>query len=351
MTKWLTLAFVYIFGGYGCGVSDDKTDWAVQSSSKIASTTFYVKGGQLYDRTNHAFVIRGLNMPFAYYFERSFQALENAKANNFNAVRIVWCADNLVRYGRCEPKDFLPVQELDRVLAKMRSLELVAVMNLQNATGSNDPGDLVKMSEWYMREDVKTLLNRYKDMLIINIANEWFGSWEDPSNIYRDTYLNEITRIREAGIEHTIMIDARGWGQQFSSIIETAKSFLDHEKNLLLSAHMYDIFSNPNQVQEAFGEARKLGIPLIVGEFGCSHYPGQSVACNKIMEGAEIGLPKYGTLAWSYSGNSSPLEGLDIFDSRDWKTLTPYGRLIVETDRYSVRNTSKTACLFPGQSC
>jgi mannan endo-1,4-beta-mannosidase len=290
-------------------------------------------------------------MPFAYYFDRSFTALDVVKANQFNAVRIVWCADNLVRAGRCEPKDFRPIQDLERVLARMRELELVAVMNLQNATGSNDPGDLIKMSEWYMREDVKKVLNLYKDMLIINIANEWYGAWDDPSNIYVDTYLKEISRLRNAELDHTLIIDARGWGQQFSSIIETARTLMNQDNNLLFSTHIYDIFSTPDHVKNAFHSARQMQIPLVVGEFACVHYPGQKVPCSTVMEQAEKGDPKIGTLAWSFSGNSGDLKGLDMYDSNDWTTLTPYGQQIAITDPYSVAKTARTACLFPGQAC
>jgi mannan endo-1,4-beta-mannosidase len=233
----------------------------------------------------------------------------------------------------------------------MRRLELVAVLNLQNATGSNEPDDLAKLIDWYTRPDVVELLNSYQDMLLINLANEWYGSWEDPQDLYTQSYLREITRIRGAGLSHTLIVDARGWGQQFSSILDTYEAFQMHDSNLLFSSHMYDIFNSDEVVESAFRSARDKKIPLIIGEFGCSHYPGQEVACSAIMKNAEQSDHKYGYIAWSFSGNSNPLDGLDLFLRSDWTTLSSYGDRIVNTDPDGIVNTSMVACLFPGQFC
>jgi mannan endo-1,4-beta-mannosidase len=318
---------------------------------KIQNAGFFIDNDKLIDKSGNQFVIRGINMPFAYFYDRSFGSLNTVRNEKFNAVRIIWCANNLIRSGRCDTKDMRSIEDLSLILKKMRELELVAILNLQNATGSDNPEHLSLLVDWYLQPEVKSLLNEYQDMLLINIANEWYGSWEDPTDTYIGTYKSEILRIREAGITNVLIIDARGWGQQFSSLLKLFPEIKKIDSGIMYSAHMYDLFPSADIVNKSFDFALEMKIPLIIGEFGCTHYPGQNVACDAIMENSETRPTKYGYVAWSYSGNSGLLQQLDIFDSGDWITPTSYGNFIINEFKYGIKNTSKLACLFPGQKC
>lgn len=337
----------------GCGSPQDKAS-ATRASHwepwPMEAETFFVRDGQLFDKTGHWFVARGVNNPHNYYPGLAYTGLTRIKELGFNAVRIVWCADTLVRSGRCDPKDIHSLAELERVLAKLRSLELVGILNLQNATGSNDPADLVRLVDWYTRPDVRDLLVRYQDMLLLNIANEWHGSWDDPNHIYRRTYQSQIPRFRQAGLKHVLLVDARGWAQQFSSIPENYAAFRAIDPNILMSIHMFDQFGDPAKVTADIEAARAENIPLIIGEFSCSHYPGQPVACEAILDAAKNWDHPVGLMAWSFSGNGSPLEPLDVVSNKDWTTLSPFGKRIVHHPS-GIKATAKTACIFPSAPC
>ena len=56
---------------------------------------------------------------------------------------------------------------------------MVAMVQLHDATGSNDPNELVKCAQWFTQR--MWLWNKYKRNTIINIANEWstFGTRAD----------------------------------------------------------------------------------------------------------------------------------------------------------------------------
>lgn len=294
--------------------------------------------------------MRGVNSPHAYFRTPAYHAMNDIKNYGFNTVRIVWCADNLERGGRCERKDMHGLEHLEAIFAKLRDLKLVAVLNLQNATGSDDPWHLALMVDWYTRPEVKDLLFRYQDMLIINIANEWYGSWHDPYQVYRNTYQREIRRLRDAGLPHVLMIDARGWGQQFASIPENFEQLQGIDENLLFSAHFYDAFHNADRVREVFQTVRQMKIPFVVGEFACQHYPGQYVDCETIMAEANRNGETYGYLAWSWAGNSSDLAGLDITSNRDWRSLTDWGQQLVY-GAHGIKASSRQACFFDLQDC
>jgi mannan endo-1,4-beta-mannosidase len=146
-----------------------------------------------------------------------------------------------------------------------------------------------------------------------------------------------------------LIIDARGWGQDFSSIVEHGQELAKIDSNTMMSSHMYDSFSSPTTVASAFSQAKQLNIPFMIGEFGCSHGSKGPVACMDIMK--EASRAKVGLMAWSYSGNSSDLSDLDLVSASDWRTLTSFGNKILGA--YApFRSESKPACFFtPGTRC
>ncbi len=313
-----------------CGVDAEPINDTGSQGGVIPASqaTFSVQNGQLIDPLGKPFVMRGINNPHAYYREQSYAALTTIKDMGFNTVRIVWCADTLIRANRCDPKDIHPIGELDRVLARMRTLKLTAVLNLQNATGSDSKADLQAMADYLLKPEVKTVLLRHKEILLINIANEWYGT-SDKSRAYIEAYQSVIPQLRRGGLPHSLIVDARGWGQDFSSIAEHANDFKVLDANVVLSSHMYENYGSAEQVRAAFRTVRSAKIPYIVGEFACSHGPSKAVACETILEEAASGVQKYGTIVWSMTGNSRELSDLDFVDPTDWKTLTPFGQRIL----------------------
>ncbi|MFW7379804.1 MAG: glycoside hydrolase family 5 protein [Oligoflexus sp.] len=322
----------------------------VDEDHEGGQSTFYVKNGKLFDKSGHEFIMRGVNNPHAYYLEQSYQALTEIKNMGFNTVRIVWCADNLQRADRCDPKDMHPIEELRKVLKRMKELQLVAVLNLQNATGSDETEHLAAMVDWYLKPDVKQVLIDYQDILLLNIANEWFGTWSDAAQNYRKTYMEQIPRFRDEGLDHVLIVDARGWGQQFESIPENYAAIQAVDDNLMFSAHLYDVFDSKEKVEKVFNTVRQQNIPFLVGEFGCEHYPGQPVECEAIMKEANSQAGRYGYLAWSFSGNSGILKALDVVESSNWKELTDWGRTLLN-DPNGIKYSSQTACFFAPKSC
>ena len=311
-------------------------------------TTFSIADGRLLDPTGEAFVIRGVSTPHAYYFDESVAAIPRIKELGFNTVRIVWCADNLIRSGRCESKDLRPLSSLREALSRSKAARLVTVLNLQNATGSDSPDDLDKMVEYLTRSDVKEVLLEYQESLLINVANEWYGTWDRSSN-YLAGYQSAVKDLRSAGLPHVLIIDARGYGQDTSSITEQGKDLIALDPNLMISAHLYDVFGRSDRVSNLFSAVRSQKIPFIVGEFGCSHGSGKRVACETIMAEASRPEAQYGYIGWSFSGNSSTLKDLDVVEASDWSTLTTWGQTLV-SGTGGVRSTAKEACFFTGGS-
>ncbi len=323
--------------------------------------TFSIKEGQLIDASGKPFAFRGINMPFAYSFDQSLAALDQAKAFGFNSVRMVWCADTYPAPGRCDPQFHVKsAGDLDRALTKIADLRMVAMLNLQNVTGAgvdvDESGNKVNvkpletMADYLIKDEIKTVLMKHKRNLVINIANEWLGKW-DKNRDWVDSYKAVIRRLRAAGIPHSLVIDARGYGQDFSAVPEHAVELMAMDKNIIFSAHMYDEFGTSEKVQSALKYVKDNKIPFLIGEYSCNHPRGgvdKPVACSTILQ--ETAASPVGTIAWSYAGNSSDLVGLDLVSVSDWKTLTPFGQTIVNGPN-GMKATSKEACMFNAIKC
>ncbi len=338
-----------------------------ETKPALPGDTFSIQDGQLMDPMGKSFVFRGINVPFAYYFDQSLAALDQAKAMGFNSVRIVWCADTYVDGVRCNRQYHLrSAADLDRVLTKIQDLKMVSIFNLQNATGKAveevnplaPAGAKVKpleqMADYLLKDEVKAVLMKHKKNTIINIANEWLGDWAKNRD-WVDGYLSVIPRLRKAGLSHVLIVDSRGYGQDFSSIEESATELLALDKNLLFASHMYAVFGTDSFVQEKFNYVRTRKIPFVVGEFGCSHYDDNTkinkpVACEAIMREAANSAFPVGTLAWSYTGNRTEEVDLDLVNFADWKTLSNFGEKIVNGS-FGTKATSREACMFQASAC
>jgi mannan endo-1,4-beta-mannosidase len=192
-------------------------------------------------------------------------------------------------------------------------------------------------------------LDEFKDSLILNVANEWYGSWDQSRN-YADGVKLALRRLRQSGLSHLLVFDARGYGQDFGSILDHAADFMATDANVVLSAHMYDLFGDAATVSAQFKAARAKRIPFIVGEFSCQHLPEQPVACDTIMAEASAMDRQVGYVGWSWSGNAGVLKGLDVVSANDWTTLTPWGARLVDSPN-GIRATSRPACHLDSSGC
>jgi mannan endo-1,4-beta-mannosidase len=330
---------------------DEENDANESEAPATADSTFAIAGRQLVDPSGQPFVMRGINLPVAYFKDQSLAALDRIDALGFNTVRIVWCADNLMQVGRCEEKDIHAPGDLANLLGALKERGLVAVLNLQNATGSDRAADLAAMVDYLIKPGVKEVLNRYQDMLILNVANEWHGTFNETGRSYIDPYLTAISRLRAADLAHVLVIDAIGYGQNTQSIRDHYQELLAADGNLLLAGHMYEVFEQPQAVSSWFQFARDNQIPFVVGEFGCEHIQDQvvyQVACDRIMAEAADSVAPFGYIAWSYTGNGGDLNILDVVDPADWTTLTTYGQRLVNGADGIAETSQKVCHLNPG---
>lgn len=324
-------------GSAGMPLDPDPPPGDVEKPSSVLSSGFFVEGGRLYDKFGNDFVIRGVNNAHVWFDTDNrwlaYDALDDISDLGFNTVRIVW------ETNRASP------MLLRQIVQGVVDEQMVPMIELHDATGSNSAADLMDMAEYYTRDDVIEILADFEDFLLVNIANEWSGS----SAEYLSAYQAAVELLRESGVNHTLVIDANGYGQNADSILNNAAALLesDPQHNLLFSVHMYENYagaSGRRRITEVLQTAASEEIPLIVGEFGWQHgSPPQVVDAAFIM--AECARLHFGYIPWSWKGNSADLSYLDL--SIDWEgqQLTDWGNDVV-ADPNGVAATSLRASIF-----
>ena len=332
-----------------CGSSDSSSAGTssapVQESSRAESNAapapsassvkgFSVDGTRLLDANGNEFVMRGVNHAHTWFKNDDAAALEAIDKTGANCVRLV-LAD-----GVQWEKDTL--ENINALTDKCREYQMVAVLEVHDATGKNDIDDLKKAADFWV--EMKDALIGKEDFVILNIANEWIGDWK--SKTWAEGYTAVIPQLREAGIKNTIMVDSAGWGQYGKSIKEKGKEVFDSDpdKNTMFSVHMYgSAGKNEKTIEENLTGATDQGLCVCVGEFGYNHSDGD-VDEEYILEYCDAN--SIGWMGWSWKGNGGGVEYLDL--SYDWEgtQLSPdWGETVVNGPK-GIKATSKTCSVF-----
>ncbi|MBP7506316.1 MAG: T9SS type A sorting domain-containing protein [Prolixibacteraceae bacterium] len=296
-------------------------------------TGFKVSGRHLYDNCGEMVILRGISNPNI-WFERTgnthFKEIEKTGAN---VVRIVWQSNG-------SPSD------LDKAITNCIDLNMIPMIELHDATG--DWSKLQQCVNYWLRDDVVDVIRKHESYLLVNIANE-AGDYNVTGSTFKNTYINAITSLRNAGIRVPLIIDATDWGKNINILQSQGPAIVeaDPEHNVMFSIHMwwpkmygYTEQSIVNEIQESV----KMGLPLIVGEFSQMHgecndnfiNDNNSIAYKTIIR--ECQKNQVGYIAWSWFGNCNSL--WDMSTSGTFESLYDWGLEVAVTDENSIKNTS-----------
>lgn len=282
-----------------------------------ATNGFYVSGNTLYDATGTPFVMRGINHAHSWFKSDSATAIPAIAATGSNTVRIV------LSDGSQYTKD--DINSVKNLISLAEQNNLIAVLEVHDATGKDDIASLNSAVDYWI--SIKDALIGKEDKVIINIANEWYGTWNGSN--WADGYKQAIPKLRNAGLTHTLIVDSAGWGQYPASIHNYGKSVFNADplKNTMFSIHMYEYAGgDAATVKSNIDGVIDQDLALIIGEFGHQHTDGDVDEATIMSYSQQKGV---GWLAWSWKGNGPEWSYLDL--SSDWSgnSLTSWGNTIV----------------------
>lgn len=315
------------------GDTSGKPAMAGTEEQKPSAKHFYVQGRQLFDRCGEPVVLRGINEMVIWTAPEGHTLPEIAKTGA-NTVRVVWTI-----------KDHPGEAQLDRVLSRAVAEKLIPIVELHDATGKLE--EVPRLVEFWVRPEVVSVLKKHERHLLLNIANE-AGDAVDLAD-FVNTYTSAIQKLRAAGLELPLMIDAPRWGQDIDTLQAAAPALMaaDPLRNVLFSVHMWwskdtdtEDPGSTKRIRSEIEQSVAMNLPLVIGEFahagvGCS----RSIDYVTIITEAErAGI---GWLAWSWGPGNQDCAEMDMTTAGTFETLQGWGLEVSVTHPASIQKTSK----------
>ncbi|QAA30979.1 glycoside hydrolase family 5 protein [Clostridium manihotivorum] len=311
------------------------TSFTIPYSQKAtaATTGFHVNGSSLYDGNNKPFVMRGINHAYTWYKGQESVAIPAIAKTGANTIRIVlsdgdqWTKDDLA--------------SIKNLISLCEKNKLVAILEVHDGTGSDDINRLNNAANFWI--EMKSALIGKEHTVILNIANEWYGTWS--SSGWANGYKQVIPKLRDAGIKNTLMVDCAGWGQYPASISDYGTDVFNSDKlkNTMFSIHMYEYAGgNASNVKNNIDSVLNKGLALCIGEFGIRHTNGDVDEATIMSYCTQKSV---GYLAWSWYGNNSDLSFLDLSKDMKGTSYTEAGNIIINGTN-GIKATSKICSVF-----
>ncbi|MFN8415547.1 MAG: endo-1,4-beta-xylanase [Cytophagaceae bacterium] len=331
---------------------------------QVKGQGFKIQNGNLVDANCNNFVMKGFNVPLAWYQTDVYNNMASMRTNTgANCLRLV-VGNGYTPTDGSGQNWSTPDNVWQNAVQRCIDNNMVPMVEVHNILGSNNTADLQAVATWWASKSAYLTQPAVAKHVLINIANEW-GDWymssptnNPPQTTWRDAYIQAIQTIRNAGIKTTIVVDAPGYGQDYqaSTLLNHALSVLnaDPEKNVLFSLHMYCEWKvgGPSNPATLLPQLKAAGIPVIVGEFAANH-PDGSATCD-IDESSIINTCQaqgIGWLGWSWKGNGTGMEALDM--SNDWAgtSFTSWGDRAINGANGTKTSVTSTAFTSSVSTC
>ncbi|MGW0117956.1 cellulase family glycosylhydrolase [Streptomyces sp. NPDC003327] len=330
---WLTAAGSALAGIAGLLLPAFGTAGAAQA----AEGGIHVSDGRIYEANGSEFVMRGVNHAHTWYPTET-GAIADISAKGANTVRVVLSSGD--RWTETS------ASQVSSIIGDCKAAKVICVLEVHDTTGYGEDGaaaSLAQAADYWV--GIKGALQGQEDYVVVNIGNEPYGN--SGYSAWTDATKSAIVKLRNAGIENALMVDAPNWGQDWSNTMRSNAASVfaaDPRRNTVFSIHMYGVYDTAAEVQAYLNHFVTNKLPIVVGEFGDNHSDGNPDE-NAIMATARS--LRVGYLGWSWSGNGSGVEYLDMVHGFDAGSLTAWGnRFFNGAD--GISTTSIRATIFGG---
>ncbi|WP_406332628.1 cellulase family glycosylhydrolase [Streptomyces sp. NBC_00203] len=342
LTGLITLLGLIVLGTVGPtpAQAQSQSQSAQQSPSPGAlAAGLHISDGRLLEGNGNEFIMRGVNHAHTWYQGKTTQSLADIKALGANTVRVVladghrWSANSAA--------------DVANVISQCKANRLICVLEVHDTTGYGEDtaaGTLDEAADYWI--GLKDVLAGQENYIVINIGNEPWGNtnpegWTAPT-------IAAVKKLRDAGLAHTIMVDAPNWGQDWQGVMRAnAQSVYDADPtgNLIFSIHMYSVFDTAQEITDYLNAFVNAKLPILIGEFGGPADQYGDPDEDTMMATAQ--QLKLGYLAWSWSGNTDPI--LDLAINFDPTQLSSWGQRVFNGAN-GIAQTAKEATVYSGGS-
>ncbi|GII81481.1 hypothetical protein Sru01_64630 [Sphaerisporangium rufum] len=302
-----------------------------------AAVGLHVSGTKIVEGNGSTFIMRGVSHAHAWYADKLNSAMAGIKSYGSNAVRVVLSGG---RWGTNSASD------VANVIAQCKANKMICVLEDHDTTGYGEDGAAYTLDQaanyWV---GLKSVLAGQEDYVVINIGNEPIGNTNPGS--WTSATTGAITKLRNAGLQHLIMVDAPNWGQDWTNTMRSNAATVfaaDPQRNTVFSVHMYGVYDTAAEITGYVDASQSAGLPLVIGEFGFNHSDGNPDEDTIMATAVSRGI---GYLGWSWSGNGGGVEYLDMVTGFNTASLTSWGDRIFNGAN-GIKATAKQAAIFGG---
>ena len=325
---------------------------------------FHTDGVRLLDANGKEFLMRGYNYSYAWQKDLWGAAFSTANKYKCNALRIQLSDGQNSSLG-----GYSGANQVSDLIRSCKDNHFIGVFNVQDTGGGNDANVLLHAADYWV--GIKNAVIGQEKYCIVNIGNEWMGSpgrdcngeWGDyQENLWSDTYIEAVRRIRSAGIKNTLMIDCNGYGQYADIIWKEGQRILDEDKkyfedgkpNIIFSIHFYEKACYwdyekgvGSRVAHSIDKALSIGAPVCIGEYAYSRKSEEwKMDWETIQDYSKT--MNIGYLGWSFTGNGdAESQGLDMFNS-DGSQMYKNGECIILHSNDGIQATSVICSVYDG---
>lgn len=305
--------------------------------------------------------LKGVNYaPYNWGYTLSDLKIAEIAQTGANAVRLPWYWSNpnaTVYYN---------YTALDSAISKCVQNKMIAIVELHDFTCANNTSSLINGSGWWTNSSVFPILSKYRESVIVNIANEalqvnWTSNPTTALATYKSTYQTIITNLRNVtGFDFPLMIDAPDCGQNSDAFItnNTATDLIsfDPKHNLIFSAHAYwygYAGNDSTQMATKINNVLAKHFPFILGEI--ANQQDDATMCQYNLNYQPLlrfcEKKKLGWLAWSWDHDGCP--NRQMSSNGLFTNLTAYGNDLVNNSVYGLktRPAAKSQFLLNNKTC
>jgi mannan endo-1,4-beta-mannosidase len=309
----------------------------INAQPASAATGIHVSGTSIVEANGNKFVMRGTSHAHTWYSSQT-KSFKDIKSLGANTVRVVLSGGRWTANG---------ASDVANVVSLCKTNKLICVLEDHDTTGYGEQSGAYTLAQavsyW---QSLKSVLQGQENYIIINIGNEPYGN-NNPAD-WTSATVNAVKAMRSAGFQHSLMVDAPSWGQDWAGVMRdnaTTVAAADPQKNVIFSVHMYGVYDTAAEITSYLSAFKSKGLPLVIGEFGHNHSDGNPDEDTIMATAQSQGV---GYLGWSWSGNSSDVGYLDQVNSFNVASLTSWGQRLFNGAN-GIKATAKQATIYGGQ--
>lgn len=320
---------------------------------------FTVSGKNIKDPCGNTFIPRGVNYSLLddWNFPGNLNSGELSAQiiqANPNMVRIQWYVD----YGQASRPAY-SLNDLDSVISRFERAGIVSVMELHDLTGSmNYNAFNSQLLSWWTSDAVMQLINKHKDHVMVNFANEFGPAMYPPPDYdlnpnyasqiagWVSHYENAISTMRNAGITVPLIIDASNYGLDLDVALNNGAALEAHDPlhNIIMSVHGYwDNTADQSAIMT--DQIANVNFPIILGEIGNADATCSPINYTALLQNCQN--KNIGWLAWTWNRDGcAPRNMTANSGSGDgqFSSLTGYGNTIVNNPDFGLAAHAQKAC-------